>query len=131
VKNHTVSFSRPTGRWDPAPADLAYGSLDLAALAYQARRGEIIVLYEDATSLWRCAWLRAGWGRTTQRARIPTRPLSPRQITRDASLTRPAWVPYRAWSRITSGVLLSSSGAVQYGTSKVFSTIVPHFEAQE
>jgi hypothetical protein len=32
-------------RLDPPPADLAYGSLALAALEYQARRGEIIVLY--------------------------------------------------------------------------------------
>ena len=38
---------------------------------------------------------------------------------------------YRSWSRITSGVLLSVIGAVQYGTSKVFSKIVPHFDAQE
>jgi transposase len=38
---------------------------------------------------------------------------------------------YRAWSRITSGVLLSVIGAVQYGTSKVFYKIVPHFDAQE
>jgi hypothetical protein len=29
-------------------------------------------------------------------------------------------VQYRSWSRITSGVLLSVLGAVQYGTSKVF-----------
>ena len=36
--------SRPTGRLDPAPAALAYGSLALAALAYRARRGESIVL---------------------------------------------------------------------------------------
>jgi wyosine [tRNA(Phe)-imidazoG37] synthetase (radical SAM superfamily) len=27
---------------------------------------------------------------------------------------------YRSWSRVTSGVLLSVIGAVQYGTSKVF-----------
>ena len=30
-----------------------------------------------------------------------------------------------------SGVLLSVIGAVQYGTSRVFSKIVPHFVAQE
>src|SRR5205823_7211129 len=35
------------------------------------------------------------------------------------------------WSRVTSGVLLSVLGAVQYGTSKVFYKIVPHFDAQE
>jgi hypothetical protein len=40
-------------------------------------------------------------------------------------------VQYRSWSRITSGVLLSVIGAVQYGTAKVFSKIVPHFDAQE
>jgi transposase len=38
---------------------------------------------------------------------------------------------YRSWSRVTSGVLLSVIGAVQYGTSKVFYKIVPHFDAQE
>lgn len=123
-----MSFSRPTGRLEPAPADLAYGSLELAALEYQARRGEIILLYEDETILWRFALLRAGWWRTTQRARIPTRPLSPSQIKRDESLKRHAWVQYRSWSRITSGVLLSIIGAVQYGTSKVFYKIVPHFD---
>jgi hypothetical protein len=38
---------------------------------------------------------------------------------------------YRSWSRIPRGVLLSVIGAVQYGTSKVFYKIVPHFDAQE
>ena len=77
------------------------------------------MLYEDETILWRFALLRAGWWRTAQRARIPTRPLSPSQIKRDESLKRHTWVQYRAWSRITSGVLLSVIGAVQYGTSKL------------
>ena len=40
-----LSFYRPTGRLEPAPAALAYGALELAALEYQARRGEIILLY--------------------------------------------------------------------------------------
>ena len=71
------------------------------------------MLYEDETILWRFALLRAGWWRTAQRARIPTRPLSPSQIKRDESLKRHTWVQYRAWSRITSGVLLSVIGAVQ------------------
>jgi DDE superfamily endonuclease len=31
---------------------------------------------------------------------------------------------------VTSGVLLSVLGAVQYGTSKVFSKIVPHFDTE-
>jgi len=120
VKKTHVSYSRPTGRLDPAPAALAYGSLALAALACQARRGELIVLYEDETLLWRFALPRAGWWRTAQRARLPTRPLSPSQIKREASLKRPAWWRYRSWSRLTSGVLLSVMGAVQYGTSKGF-----------
>ena len=117
-----MSFYRPTGRLDPTPADLAYGSLARAALAYQARRGEIIVLYEDETILWRFALPRAGWWRTAQRARLSTRPLSQSQIKREESLKRQAWVRYRSWSRVTSGVWLSVRGAVQYGTSKVFST---------
>jgi transposase len=126
-----LSFYRPTGRLDPAPAALAYGSLELAALEYQARRGELILLYEDETILWRFALPRAGWWRRAQRYRLPTRPLSQSQIKRDESLKRQAWVRYRAWSRITSGVLLSVIGAVQYGTSKVFYKIVPHFDANE
>jgi hypothetical protein len=48
-----LSFCRPTGRLEPTPADLAYDSLELAALEYQAHRGEIILLYEDDTILWR------------------------------------------------------------------------------
>ena len=110
--------SRPTGRLDPAPADLAYGSLELAALEYQARRGEIILLYEDETILWRFALPRAGWWRKVQRARLLTRPLSQSQIKREEALKRQTWLRYRSWSHITSGVLLSVLGAVQYGTSK-------------
>jgi transposase len=89
------------------------------------------LLYEDETILWRFALPRLGWWRRAQRPRLPTRPLSQSQITREESRKRQAWLPYRPWSRITSGVLLSVIGAVQYGTSKVFDTIVPHFDAQE
>jgi DDE superfamily endonuclease len=119
------------GRLDPAPAALAYASLDLAALEYQARRGESILLYADETILWRFALPRAGWWRTAQRARLRTRPLSPSQIKRDEGLKRHTWLQYRAWSRSTSGVLLNVIGAVQYGTSRVFYKIVPHVDAQE
>src|SRR4029453_2422951 len=124
-------YSRPTGRLAPAPAELAWASLELAALEYRARRGEIILLYEDETIVWRFALPQAGWGRKAQRARLPIRPLSQSQIKREESLKRQAWLRYRSWSRITSGVLLSVIGAVQYGTSKVFYKIVPHFDAQE
>ena len=110
VLKKSVSYYRPTGRLDPAPADLAYGSLELAALEYRARRGEIILLYEDETILWRFALPRAGWWRTAQRARLPTRPLSQSQIKREESLKRQTWLRYRSWSRITSGVLLSVIG---------------------
>ena len=88
------------------------------------------MLYEDETIVWRFALPRAGWWRKAQRARLPIRPLSQSQIKREESLKRQAWVPYRAWSRITSGVLLSVIGAVQYGTSKVFYKIVPHFDTE-
>src|SRR5207244_8703102 len=121
VKIQDVTSSRPTVRLAPAPAELASGSLALAALEYRARQGEIILLYEDETILWRFALPRAGWWHKAQRARLPTRPLSPSQIKRDEGLKRQAWVQKRSWSRITSGVLLSVIGAVQYGTSKVFS----------
>jgi transposase len=130
LKKKDVSYSRPTGRLAPAPAELAWASLELAALEYRARRGEIILLYEDETVLWRFALPRAGWWRKAQRARLPTRPMSQSQIKRDESLKRQAWLQYRSWSRITSGVLLSVIGAVQYGTSKVFYKIVPHFDTE-
>src|SRR5262249_41682357 len=120
-----------TGRLDPAPAALAYASLELAALAYRARRGEIILLYEDETVLWRFALPRAGWRRKAQHARLLTRPLSQSQIKREEALKRQAWCGYRSWSRIASGVLLSVIGAVQYGTAKVCYKIVSHFDAQE
>jgi hypothetical protein len=89
------------------------------------------LLYEDETILWRFALPRAGWWRKTPRIRLRTRPLSQSQIKREEVLKRQAWLQYRSWSRITSGVLLSVIGAVQYGTSKVFYKIVPHFDAQE
>jgi len=89
------------------------------------------LLYADETILWRFALPRAGWWRTAQRARLPIRPLSQSQIKREEARKRQAWVQYRSWSRVTSGVLLSVIGAVQYGTAKVFYKIVPHFDAQE
>jgi transposase len=89
------------------------------------------LLYTDETVLWRFALPRAGWWRTAQRARLPIRPLSPSQIKRDEALKRQAWRGYRSWSRVTSGVVLSVIGAVQYGTAKVFYKIVPHFDPQE
>ena len=89
------------------------------------------MLYEDETILWRFALLRAGWWRIAQRTRLPIRPLRQSQINREETLKRQTWMQYRSWSRITSGVLLSVIGAVQYGTAKVFYKIVPHFEAQE
>jgi len=90
------------------------------------------LLYGDETVLWRFALPRAGWWRSkAQRFRLPTRPLSPSQIKREEYLKRQAWTRYRSWSRVTSGVLLNIIGAVQYGTSKVFYKVVPHFDAQE
>jgi hypothetical protein len=130
IKKNALSYCRPTGRLDPNPAALAFAHLELAALEYRARQGEIILLYEDETLLWRFALPRAGWWRRAQRYRLPTRPLSPSQIKREEALKRQAWTQYRAWSRITSGVLLHVIGAVQYGTSRVFYKVVPHFDAQ-
>jgi transposase len=89
------------------------------------------LLYEDETILWRFALPRAGWWhRKAQRFRLPTRPLSPSHIKREEHLKRQAWGRYRSWSRVSSGVLLTVMGAVQYGTSKVFYKVVPHFDAE-
>jgi len=118
------------GRLAPNSAELAWASLELAALKYRARRGEIILLYEEEPGLWRFALPRAGWWRQAQRARLPTRPLRQSQSKRDERLKRHAWVRSRSWSRVTSGVWLSVIGAVPYGTSKVFSKIVPHFDTE-
>ena len=90
-----------------------------------------MLLYEDATILWRFALPRRGWWRRAQRSRLPTRPLSQSHIKRAEARKRQAWLPYRAWSRLTSGGLRSVIGAVQSGTSRVFSKIVPHCDAQE
>jgi hypothetical protein len=89
------------------------------------------LLYEDATIVWRFALPRLGWWRRAQRYRLPTRPLNQSQIKQEESRKRQTWGQNRAWSRITSGVLLSVIGAVQYGTAKVCYKIVPHFDAQE
>jgi hypothetical protein len=89
------------------------------------------VLYADETLLWRCALPRAGGWRTAQRVRLPLPPLSHSQSKRAERLTRRAWLRSHAWSRGTSGVWLSVLGAVQYGTSNVFSKSVPHCDAQE
>ena len=112
------------------PADLAYGSIDLAALEYRARRGEIILLYEDETILWRFALPRAGWWRKAQRARLPTRPLRQSQIKREETLKRQAWLQYRSCIAHQRCVAQRHRcGAVW--PSKVFYKIVPHFDAQE
>jgi hypothetical protein len=109
---------------------LASAHLDLAALESRARQGEIILLYEDETLLWRFALPRVGGWRRAQRYRLPTRPLSPSQIKSPEALKRQAWTQYRAWSHITSGVFRQGIGAVQYGTARVFYKIVPPFDAQ-
>ena len=131
LKKNALSDCRPTGKLEPNPADLAYGRLELEALQYWARQDEIILLYQDETVLWRFALPRRGWWRRSQRYRLPTRPLSQGQINAQERLKRQSWQQYRSWSRITSGVLLDVIGAVQYGTSRVFYKIVPHFNANE
>ena len=62
---------------------------------------------------------------------LPTRPLSQSQINAQERRKRQAWQQHRSWRRIPSGVLLEVIGTVQYGTSRVFSKIVPHFAANE
>ena len=110
---------------------MAYGRLQLQALEYWARQGDIILLYQDETVIWRFALPRLGWWRRRQRYRLPIRPLSQNQINAQERLKRQTWLKRRSWNHITSGVLLDVIGAVQYGTSRVFYKIVPHFNANE
>jgi hypothetical protein len=131
LKKNTLSYCRPTGRLDPTPAALASGSLALAALESQARRGERILLSEDETIVWRFALPRLGWGRRPPRYRLPTRPLRQGQISQEDRRKWQAWVPYRSWSRISRGVLLNVIGAVPYGTTQVCYQSVPPCDAQE
>ncbi len=128
-KTHAQRLSSHGAARSP-PAALAYAALDLAALAYRARRGERMVLDEEAPLLGRFALPRLGWWRRAPRERRPTPPRRQRQLRPEESLTRQAWVRYRAWSRLTSGVWRRVMGAVPSGTAKVFSTSVPHVEAQ-
>jgi hypothetical protein len=87
-----VSFYRPTGLLAPDPAALAYASVALAALEYQAHRGDLLLLYADETILWRFALPRAGWWhRPAPRYRLPTRPLTQCQSKREEALKRDAW----------------------------------------
>jgi hypothetical protein len=60
------------------------------------------------------------WFETTGQAPFGRAKAAYWKIKREESLKRHAWWRYRAWSRLTSGVLLSVIGAVHYGTSKVF-----------
>jgi DDE superfamily endonuclease len=81
--------------------------------------------------LWRFALPRAGWWHQLTRYRLPLQPLTRSQINHAEAGKRHAWRQYHTWDRITDGVLLTLMGAVQYGTSKVFYKLVPHFNAQE
>jgi hypothetical protein len=129
VKKNALSSCRPTGKLEPNPAALASGRLELEALEYGARPGEIILLYQDETVRWRFALPRRGWWRRRPRDRRPTRPLSPSPLNAPERLKRQAWHQHRRWSRIPSGVLLEVIGAVPYGPARVFSKIGPHCDA--
>jgi hypothetical protein len=126
-----LSSRRPTGRLDPDPTALVLARHDLAILHEQAHRREIILLYEDEPVVWRFALPRRGWWRRGQRYRLPLRPLRAGPIKHQEALKRQTWKTYRPWSRISRGVLMQVIGAVQYGTSRVFYKLVPHFDAQE
>jgi hypothetical protein len=120
------SSPRPTGRLAPDPAALSWASLDLAALEDRARRGAIIFLCVEETLRWRFALPRAGWWHgKAQRDRVLTRPLSQHQSKGEETRKRQAWGRYRRWSRVTRGVWLRVIGVGPYGTSQVFSKLVP------
>jgi len=108
----------PTVAW-LRPADLAYGSLELAALEYQARRGEIILLYEDETILWRFAMLRAAGAQSAACAPPDASAETESEQTRGV-LKRQAWVRHRSWSRINQRCVAQCHWAVSTAPSKVF-----------
>jgi hypothetical protein len=103
-ETQAVSARRPTGRRAPAPAELAWGALALAALESRAQRGEMRLLDAEEPSLGRLALPRAGWWPSkARRLRGPTRPRRPSQSKRAAPLQRQAWSRYRSGSRVTRG----------------------------
>ncbi len=116
---------------EPDPDELACARDELAELQDQARQGQIILLYEDETLVWRFALPRAGWWRKDQRYRLPLHSLSRHQSNHQERLKRQVWKAHRSWSRIREGVLLSVIGAVQYGTAKVIWKATPHFDTCE
>jgi hypothetical protein len=71
------------------------------------------LLFEDETTVWRFALLRAGWWRKDQRYRLADLGATRSQIKQQEAQKRQAWRQYRSWSRMASGVLLSVIGAVQ------------------
>ena len=131
LKKNDVSFYRPTGRLIPPrlPSPMARSNWPPSSTRLAGARSFCSMKMKRSSGALPCPGGLVA--HSAQRARLPTRPLSQSQIKRDERLKRQAWVRYRSWSRITSGVLLSVIGAVQYGTSKVFYKIVPHFDAQE
>lgn len=97
----------------------------------RAEKGEIILLYQDETIVWRFAIPRSGWWYKKERARIDELKENHSRIRKEEREKREAWKQYRRWDKIKSGVLLCIIGAVEYLTSKFLYKTVAHFDCTE
>jgi hypothetical protein len=104
-------------RLDPNPADLAYASLE--PLPWSIGPAGVRAFYSTKIQPSCSALPCLDWARGAAPSAIVSLPPKQSHIRREELLQRQAWVRYCSWSRITNGVLLSVTGAVQYGTAKI------------
>lgn len=113
----------------PNEEEIKKAKLELDELKKKADHGEIVLLFEDETVLWRFPLPRAGWWVKETRARIPQPEKG--MIKREEKQKRAQWEEQQSWSAITTGVLMYLVGAVLYGSHEVIFKMVPHFNGKE
>jgi putative transposase len=131
LKKNGFSYYRPTIELGADQQELARARTEIDELKTRAKRGEIILLFEDETIVWRFALPRAGWWYKDKRYRINDLKDNRKNIKQQECEKRQQWKEHRSWSHITCGVLLCVIGTIQYLTSRALFKIVPHFDAKE
>jgi transposase len=131
LKKKGFNYYRPTIELGANPEEIARAKEEIEELKKRAEQNEIILLFEDETTVWRFALPRAGWWYKDQRFRVNDLRLPKIAVKNQEKKKRQEWCQYRSWSRVTCGVLLCVVGIVQYLTSKVLFKIVPHFDGKE
>ena len=111
------------------PEKVEKAKLEIAQLREKSLSGEIALLFEDETVMWRFALPRRGWFKREKRATIKTDKPKQSEIKKQESLKREQWKEHRKFSQISTGVLLYVIGAVCYSTNQVFSNVVASFDA--